>query len=647
MAEIISEPGMSIASASIARQGEKAARSQRAVALRPAIRLVNSLVLALLTIIVTEWLARGTLIDVSDYLLSPARPGMVAVLALFLLFIAADALFGRAYQSALILVPLAILPAFLSMQKQQYLSDPLYPSDMLFGRQIGELVPVMFAARPFASIGLVLGTLAALGLLGYLLVLGRRHFPQLSASSKLFRLIVSLPLIGGFLSLMDPNSFSYVRDRLNIVPMMWDQQENYRHNGFLLAFAFNVPMANVQAPQGYGADVITDIAPERLPATFFGGRNADVIMVMSESLWDPTRLNNAALSPDPMPTIRANSSGNLFSPEFGGMTANVEFEALTGFSNAFLPYGSIPYQQYVRRPLPSLATFFASKGYTTRAFHPFQSWFWNRANVYQSLGFQSFMSEENMPVMDKRGLFTSDDALTKEIIRSADQTKEPFFFFAVTLQGHGPYEKNRYAKNTIDVQSASLAPENRDSLATYAQGVREADSSLKALMDWAKKRRRETIIVLFGDHLPPLGNVYTETGYMPDVVATRKASVGVMKREHETPLVVWSSKRGVQKDLGSVSPSQLPYYVVRLAGYRHAFYTGVLGRLHERYAVVDRHQLIERNDRPRPDWATSGAPIDPLIRDYRYLQHDQMFGEGFGTERFFPEQAERLDAPAS
>ena len=38
----------------------------------------------------------------------------------------------------------------------------------------------------------------------------------------------------------------------------------------------------------------------------------------------------------------------MFSPEFGGMTANVEFEALTGFSNAFLPYGSIPYQQYVR-----------------------------------------------------------------------------------------------------------------------------------------------------------------------------------------------------------------------------------------------------------------------------------------------------------
>ena len=62
-----------------------------------------------------------------------------------------------------------------------------------------------------------------------------------------------------------------------------------------------------------------------------------------------------------MPNVRAVRSGSMFSPEFGGMTANVEFEALTGFSNAFLPYGSIPYQQYVRGPVPSLANFFRSR----------------------------------------------------------------------------------------------------------------------------------------------------------------------------------------------------------------------------------------------------------------------------------------------
>ena len=72
---------------------------------------------------------------------------------------------------------------------------------------------------------------------------------------------------------------------------------------------------------------------------------------MSESFWDPTKLPGVTITPDPIPTMRELRSGSMFSPEFGGMTANIEFEALTGFSNAFLPYGSIPYQQYVRRQL--------------------------------------------------------------------------------------------------------------------------------------------------------------------------------------------------------------------------------------------------------------------------------------------------------
>nr|WP_099060045.1 LTA synthase family protein [Rhizobium sp. ACO-34A] len=576
-------------------------------------------------------------------MLSPSRPGLVAAGVIFLLLLAGDALFGRAYQSALVIVPLTLLPAFFSGQKQLFLSDPLYPSDLLFGRQIMELLPVMVAAKPFTALGISAATLATIGILVYLFVVSWKRFPRLTGISKLGRLVVALPIIGAFLSLMDATSYSYLRDRLNIIPMMWDQQENYRHNGFLLAFAFNAPMANVSAPEGYGSDAIADIPADRVPASFFSGRHADVIMVMSESLWDPTRLSNVGFSPDPMPTVRASQSGNVFSPEFGGMTANVEFEALTGFSNAFLPYGSIPYQQYVRRPLPSLATFFESKGYTSKAFHPFQSWFWNRGNVYKSLGFDSFASEENMPAMEKRGIFASDEALTREIMRVGDDTAEPFFFFAVTLQGHGPYEANRYASNTIELDEAVLSPQSRSTLATYAQGVREADKSLKTLMEWAKKRRRETIIVLFGDHLPPLGTVYPESGYMPDQVATRRAPLDVMKREHETPLVVWSSKRGVQKDIGSVSPAQLPSLVVKLAGYRHPYYTGVLGRAQERFTVFDRHLLVERNGKTQADWSLNGTTLDPTIRDLRLLQHDMMFGSQFGVERFFPEMTDRLN----
>jgi phosphoglycerol transferase MdoB-like AlkP superfamily enzyme len=605
------------------------------------IQWVNTALIALAIVIASEVLARGTLTDIAEYMTSSSRPGLVATGMVFLILLFADAVIGKAYQSTLFVGPLLLLPAFFSGQKQLFLSDPLFPSDLLFGRQILELLPVMVAAEPLKAVGLAVGSVAAILAFATLIWKSRKVFPRLNLSGRGLRLALSFPLLAGFVSLMDPMAFSAFRDRLNIVPMMWDQKENYRHNGFLLAFAFNVPMASVSAPAGYSHVAITDMQTDLLPASFFSGRQADVIMVMSESLWDPTKMSSVRYSADPMPVIRAAQSGQVFSPEFGGMTANVEFEALTGFSNAFLPYGSIPYQQYIRRPVPSLATFFESKGYVTKAFHPFQGWFWNRNNVYQSLGFGQFHSEENMPVMDKRGIFASDEDLTRYIIKEADNTDQPFFFFAVTLQGHGPYEHNRYAKNTIEVDAPTLSDASNSSLATYAQGVKEADQSLKALMDWAKKRRRETIIVLFGDHLPPLNAVYTESGYMANVVATRKASVATMKREHETPLVIWSSKRGVQKDIGSVSPSQLPYYIVHMAGYRHPYYTGMLGRVAERYAVIDRHQLIGRNNKAQADWALSGR-IDPLIRDYRLLQHDVMFGEGYGLDRFFPEQADRL-----
>ncbi len=605
------------------------------------IQWVNTALIAAVIVVLSEVLARGTMVDVVDYMTSSSRPGLVAVGIMFLVLCFADAIIGKAYQSTLFVAPLALLPAFFSGQKQLFLSDPLFPSDLLFGRQIMQLLPAMVAAEPVKAIALAIGSLVFIAAFVTLIWKSRKVFPRLNLTGRGVRLALAFPLLAGFISLMDPMAFSAFRDRLNIVPMMWDQKENYRHNGFLMAFAFNVPMASVSAPAGYNHVAITDMQTDLLPASFFSGRQADVIVVMSESLWDPTKMSSVRYSADPMPTIRAAQSGQVFSPEFGGMTANVEFEALTGFSNAFLPYGSIPYQQYIRRPVPSLATFFESKGYVSKAFHPFQGWFWNRNNVYQSLGFRQFQSEENMPVMDKRGIFASDEALTRHIIREADNTSEPFFFFAVTLQGHGPYEHNRYAKNTIEVDAPTLSDDNTSALATYTQGVKEADQSLKALMDWAKKRRRETIIVLFGDHLPPLNEVYTESGYMANVVATRKASVATMKREHETPLVIWSSKRGVQKDIGSVSPSQLPYYIVRMAGYRHPYYTGMLGRVAERYSVIDRHQLIARNNKAQADWALSGR-IDPLIRDYRLLQHDVMFGEGYGLDRFFPEQSDRL-----
>ncbi|MGN7754774.1 LTA synthase family protein [Sinorhizobium sp. 22678] len=601
-----------------------------------------TLLIATALVFTVELIVRWSLPETVAYFTDPMRPAWTTVAVFFLAMLGVDALFGREHKAALLVAPLAVVPAFISQQKQVFLSDPLYPTDFLFGRQIMELMPVLVKDRPWTAVGVVAGLIAAIVVGALLLRFAWRNFPKLTRRERLMRIAFALPLLVAFWNIMDYNQFSWIRDRLRVIPIMWDQTENYRHNGFALAFAINLPMANVNAPAGYMADAIDRIPVKSLPAGTTHRGKPDVIVLMSESFWDPTRLPKVKLTPDPMPTIRELQGGNVFSPEFGGMTANVEFEALTGFSNAFLPYGSIPYQQYIRNPIPSLATFFRGEGYVSRAIHPFQGWFWNRTAVYKAFGFDMFRSEENMPAMQKRGIFASDESLTKEIIRQADEVEDPFFFFAVTLQGHGPYEANRYAKNTIKVEG-DLPEADRQVLATYAQGVKEADDSLKMLMDWAKERDRETIIVLFGDHLPPLNTVYSSTGYMKGITAERKGPKDQMKAEHETPLVVWSNKTGPKKNIGTISPAFLSYQILKQAGYEHPYYTGFLGKVYDHYRVLDRYMLIRKNGKDVADWLRQ-PKIPASLRDYRFLQHDMMFGKRYSTERFFKSHAELYSA---
>ncbi|MGK9281543.1 LTA synthase family protein [Sinorhizobium meliloti] len=601
-----------------------------------------TLLIATALVFTVELIVRWSLLDTVAYFTDPMRPAWTTVAVFFLAMLGVDALFGREHKAALLVAPLAVVPAFISQQKQVFLSDPLYPTDFLFGRQIMELMPVLVKDRPWTAVGVVAGLIAAIVVGTLLLRYAWRNFPKLTRRERLMRIAFALPLLVAFWNIMDYNQFSWIRDRLRVIPIMWDQTENYRHNGFALAFAINLPMANVSAPAGYMADAIDRIPVKSLPAGTTHRGKPDVIVLMSESFWDPTRLPKVKLTPDPMPTIRELQGGNVFSPEFGGMTANVEFEALTGFSNAFLPYGSIPYQQYIRNPIPSLATFFRGEGYVSRAIHPFQGWFWNRTAVYKAFGFDMFRSEENMPAMQKRGIFASDESLTKEIIRQADEVEDPFFFFAVTLQGHGPYEANRYAKNTIKVEG-DLPEADRQVLATYAQGVKEADDSLKMLMDWAKERDRETIIVLFGDHLPPLNTVYSSTGYMKGITAERKGPKDQMKAEHETPLVVWSNKTGPKKNIGTISPAFLSYQILKQAGYEHPYYTGFLGKVYDHYRVLDRYMLIRKNGKDVADWLRQ-PKVPASLRDYRFLQHDMMFGKRYSTERFFKSHAELYSA---
>ncbi|MBJ7968231.1 LTA synthase family protein, partial [Bacillus cereus] len=86
----------------------------------------------------------------------------------------------------------------------------------------------------------------------------------------------------------------------------------------------------------------------------------NIIFLMSEAFWDPTKLTNLSFSEDPVPNlhhyIENFPGGQTIAPTFGGNTANTEFEALTSYSMSLLMPGSIPYQQAVtgQKEIPSI-----------------------------------------------------------------------------------------------------------------------------------------------------------------------------------------------------------------------------------------------------------------------------------------------------
>jgi phosphoglycerol transferase MdoB-like AlkP superfamily enzyme len=233
-------------------------------------------------------------------------------------------------------------------------------------------------------------------------------------------------------------------------------------------------------------------------------------------------------------------------------------------------------------------------------------------------------------------MLTSDDALVDQMIKRADKAEKPLFMFAVTLQNHGPYEPGRYK----DARSRRVARWTTGRAARSRRLPKAwpiPTSSLQKLIDWAQKRERPTVIAYFGDHLPPMGPAYVGTGFLPDNVAPRAGPGG--RDEARARDAAWSCGRTARvrrRRSALLARFTCPTWSLRQAGIQHPYYTGILGRLHAAYPVVDRQLLIAKDGSETRDWSRAEA-IDPLIEKQRLMQYDILFGDRLWRTALFPQ----------
>jgi len=264
-------------------------------------------------------------------------------------------------------------------------------------------------------------------------------------------------------------------------------------------------------PDGYDKDELERVLSSAKKKDGTWG-TPNVIAVFSESFWDLSKIEGIKFDKDVIGNFNAlKNEGHLFemiSPSYAGVSANAEFELLTGGSLNYFSKGYIPYFQLYKdekaREYPSVIREFNNNNYKTMVINATGKTMFNCEYVYGLMGVK-----ERRHIYDELSGsdgYVSDDYMISEIIKELGKkdSDEKLFLLALTMGGHMPYYADKYDKYDIKITSSEYNKDVTDTVHSYAQGIYNADKELKRLYDYIKSIDEETIIVFFGDHLPYL-----------------------------------------------------------------------------------------------------------------------------------------------
>ena len=499
---------------------------------------------------------------------------------------------------------------FISRQKLIIKGSPLVPTDFSLAKEALEI------SGRFKSVCIWMAIIAIGTLVMIVLILKYTPQEKYKWPQKTAVFLISSTLLIGFYLAFGPIQKVFALQLNNL-----SQKMNYDENGMMLGFILNAEYLKVPEPPNYQEGTIKQVI-EASKATYSADPNfkPNIIFVMSEAFWDPTLMKNVSFSQDPMPFFhslqKSQTSGIMLSPVYGGETANTEFEALTGFWTQLLPDGSVPYAQYINKPIEALPSILQRQGYATSAIHPYDNWFYNRNNVYKNLGFDKFISKEFFNSPETNGQYIRDTELTKKILDEVKATNKPDFIYATSMQNHGPYSSTEILENKIKVSGSNLSPASQAILDNYTNTISDVDQSLKQLIEGLQQSKEPTEVIFYGDHLPMLGDdysVYKEAGFIKG-----DNSYQDYLNLHSVPFVTWNNFSTTKQTL-NLSSNFMGTYALQLARKSGSPMTDFLSNLMKNGSDVVINQ----------DYISHEKITPTEVNQYKLLQYDLLFGKDY------------------
>ena len=332
---------------------------------------------------------------------------------------------------------------------------------------------------------------------------------------------------------------------------------------------------------------LDDVEPEA------DDKTPNIIFVQLESFFDPTHVKGITLSENPLPNyqklISEYSSGYLSVPCFGAGTCNTEFEVQTGINIDDFGPGEYPYRTILKSKVcESMAYNIKKLGYSTHAIHNNDGTFYDRNLVFSHLGYDTFTSIEYMDGIEKTPMgWAKDNILTGEITKALDSTSGTDYVFTISVQGHGDYPSTPIEgyKPEIKVTNFPVA-EQQASFEYYVNQIHEMDNFIGELVDKLSERDEETILVLYGDHLP--------TFDFTDEMLTNGD-------KFQTQYVIWSNFQ-MDKQNKDIQAYQLSAYVMERLGMSEGY-------------IMKYHQ------------SKKNLPEDEYLKNLKILEYDILYGK--------------------
>lgn len=461
-------------------------------------------------------------------------------------------------------------------------------------------------------------------LIGMMFLYRKKKLFKLKTTNIIAFVVSAVCLFGYSISLQSDKlmeSADYYKYQYTPLTMM-------RKNGIAVTLLYDVKYMSVKKPDRYSKE------EEKALLEKYADKKEDedkpnVIAIMNETWSDLSVLEQSfETNEEVMPFVDSlkgadnTITGNCHVSIVGGNTANSEFEFITGDTMRFMPDGSIPYMNFIKKGTPSMFSHMESIGYETYFLHPNYERGWNRKKVYEAFGAENILfndldgDDDKMSVVQKRRGYTTDQYVFNKIedIYKEKEDGKPIFTWAVTIQNHGGYTSDYDDfKPWIEVGG-----ESSKALDTYLSLINLTDQSFKQLVDFFSSYDEKTVIVMFGDHQP--NDSVVEPLYQMNGKSVYNLTPEETEKRYITPYVIWANYDIESASDVDTSANYLAAQTLKAAGVETSDYQNYLLDLAAEIPVLSNASLEDEN----------GSSIEESdeterLEEYRKLAYYRLF----------------------